>query len=172
VVKPAAKAGTGEAYRIRRARSADAGALAAIEATAFADAGYAGMQLSRRSFTDHIRAGRNALFVAVQPSGKTEVVCGYALGFVKRTSPYVRFVSLAIRPEDAGKGAGTLLFRSIESFARKNGYRGVRLEIRDDNTRLFERYSRLGYRVFETVRDYYADGHAAIRMVRDVRPAG
>ncbi len=136
-----------------------------IEAVAFDPALYAGSTMSRQSFAGHIRAGRNPLFVAVQAPSPA---CGYSLGFVRSDSPYVRFYSLAILPEHAGLGAGRELFQAIEKFARAEGYRGVRLEIRADNKRLLERYLGLGYRIFDEVPAYYADGCAAIRMVRDL----
>jgi ribosomal protein S18 acetylase RimI-like enzyme len=138
--------------------------LAAIEAAAFDPRLYAGSTMSRRSFAAHIRAGRNPLFVAVQ---KSQPACGYALGFVRAGSPYVRFYSLAILPEHAGEGAGRLLFQAMERYARRRGYRGIRLEVRADNRRLLDRYLGLGYRIFEEVAGYYADGCAAVRMVRD-----
>lgn len=136
-----------------------------IETVAFDPALYAGSTMSRQSFAGHIRAGRNPLFVVTQPPAPA---CGYALGLVRTGSPYVRFYSLAILPEHAGKGAGKRLFQAIETFARREGYRGVRLEIRADNKRLLERYLTLGYRVFADVPAYYADGCGAIRMVRDL----
>ena len=136
-----------------------------IETVAFDPALYAGSTMSRQSFAGHIRAGSNPLFVVNQPPAPA---CGYALGFVRAGSPYVRFYSLAILPEHAGKGAGKLLFQAIETFARREGYRGVRLEIRADNKRLLERYLGLGYRVFADLPAYYADGCGAIRMVRDL----
>lgn len=120
--------------------------------------------MSRRSFASHVQAGRNPLFVAVE---KNRPACGYALGFVRTDSPYVRFYSLAILPEHAGQGAGRLLFQAMERFARRNGFRGMRLEVRADNNRLLDRYIGLGYRVFEKMGGYYADGCAAVRMVRD-----
>ncbi len=155
-------------YRIRRGRLDDAAALEEIERAAFSDPGYAGMEMSRRRFLEHLRARGNPLFVAVEGEGAAESIRGYALGFVRKDTPYVRFVSLAIKPEDAGKGAGRLLFEAIEDYARDNGYRGVRLEIRADNDRLLSRYTGIGYRVFSTVPGYYPDGCAALRMVRDV----
>lgn len=154
-------------YRIRPATPEDAVPLAAIEAAAFDPARYDGMLMNARTFRRHA-AGANALLVAEDLARPGHPVCGYALGFVKRGSPYVRFVSLAILPEHGGKGAGRLLFEAIEDFARQHRYRGVRLEIREDNTRLLDRYLGIGYSVFETVPDYYPDGAAAIRMVKDV----
>jgi ribosomal protein S18 acetylase RimI-like enzyme len=157
-----------ERYRIRPGLAEDAATLADIESKAFDPQHYAGMMLSARDFRRHA-GSRNALLVCEDLTAGG-AVCGYALGFVKRTSPYVRFVSLAIRPEHGGRGAGRLLFEAIEDFARRNAYRGVRLEVREDNTRLRDRYLRLGYRVFATVPDYYPDGAAAVRMVKDLAP--
>jgi ribosomal protein S18 acetylase RimI-like enzyme len=159
----------GARYRIRPARRDDADALARVEEAAFDPKTYGGMMLTARSFRRHAD-GPNALIVSEDLDAEGAPVCGYALGFVKRGSPYVRFVSLAILPEHGGKGAGRMLFEGIEAFALDNGLRGVRLEIREDNHRLLERYLRLGYRVFATVPDYYPDGAAAIRMVKDIRP--
>jgi len=127
------------------------------------------MMLNERSFRRHA-AGPNVLLVAEDLTREGAPACGYALGFVKRGSPYVRFVSLAILPEHGGRGAGRLLFEGIEDFARESGRRGVRLEIREDNTRLLQRYLRLGYTTFETIADYYPDHAAAVRMVKDLAP--
>jgi ribosomal-protein-alanine N-acetyltransferase len=120
--------------------------------------------MNRRRFAAHIRAGRNPIFVAEEESRPP---CGYALGFVRAGSDYLRFYSLAVSPEHAGKGAGRMLFEAMEAFARKRGCRGMRLEVRADNKRLLDRYAGLGYRVFQEVAGYYGDGCAAIRLVRD-----
>ncbi len=155
-------------YLIRRARIEDVPALAAIEKAAFDPATYGGLMMDDRAFRRHV-GGKNVLLVAV-PNTPEAPIAGYALGLVKRGSPYIRFVSLAVLPEHGGRGAGWRLFDGIEKAARENGYRGVRLEIREDNTRLLARYQRAGYRVFTTVPGYYSDGAGAIRMIRDLSP--
>jgi len=152
-------------YRIRPAHLSDLDALTTIETAAFDPALYAGSMMSRQSFAAHIRAGRNPVFVSAEDG---EAAIGYALGFVRQRSRYVRFYSLAVLPEHFGRGAGRLLFGAIEDFARRLDYRGVRLEIRADNKRLLDRYLGLGYRVFDEAAGYYADGCAAIRMTRDL----
>ncbi len=153
-------------YVIRPARPEDVPALAELEQVAFDPALYGGAMMSARSFLRHVRLGRNVLLVAEDQEDGS--VAGYALGFVKRGSPYIRFYSLAIFPKHNGRGAGPMLFDAIEEHARRNGYRGVRLEVRADNERLIRRYLRIGYQVFATVPEYYADGTAATRMVRDL----
>jgi ribosomal protein S18 acetylase RimI-like enzyme len=153
-------------YTIRKAKPEDVDALVEIETLAFPPEKYAGMTMSRRSFAEHVRSGRNELLVAVDKT--TGVVAGYSLGFVRDDSPYIRFYSIAVRPDHEGRGAGRLLFSGIEDAARKRKLKGVRLEIRADNTRLQNRYERGGYVIFRTVKDYYPDGVAALRLYKDI----
>ena len=150
-------------FIVRDARAEDAAALAAIERAAFDPAHYGNMLLTKRSFAGHIEGGRNAVPVAVAADG---TVFGYALGFVKKGSPYVRFASLAVLPAYEGRGAGTALLDAVEDFARRRQLKGVRLEVREDNQRLLDRYGRRGYEVFTRVPDYYQDGAAAVRLAR------
>jgi len=157
-------------YIIRDARLEDVPALAAIEKAAFDPSAYGeGFTMNARAFRHHVK-GDSILLVAEQNSGD-HAVAGYALGWVKKTSPYVRFTSLAVLPEHGGRGAAWRLFEGIEKEAQRRGLRGVRLEIREDNVRLLARYKRQGYAVFRTVPDYYSDGAGAIRMIKDFSPA-
>ena len=154
-------------YRIRPARPEDVDQLAEIERLAFDPAKYGGLLMSKRSFLSHINGGMNPLIVAEDLDAEG-ALAGYALGFVRRGSPYLRFVSLALSPKHNARGAAGKLFQAIEDHARERGYRGVRLEVREDNHRLIKRYVEAGYRVFATVPDYYSDGAGATRMVRDL----
>jgi ribosomal protein S18 acetylase RimI-like enzyme len=153
-------------YTIRKARPEDVDALVEIETLAFPPEKYAGMTMSRRSFAEHVARSQNETLVAVDK--ESGVVAGYAMGFVRKDSPYLRFYSIAVRPDHEGRGAGRLLFSGMEDAAKARRLKGVRLEIRADNTRLQARYERGGYRVFESVKDYYPDGVAALRLFRDI----
>lgn len=155
-------------YLIRPADRTDAPALAAIEEASFDKAAYGGFLMSGRAFRRHILSA-NFLLVAVS-SNDAGTIAGYALGLVRKDSRYVRFISLAVLPEHGGRGAAWRLFDAIEKAACNGGYRGVRLEIRADNTRLQARYLRDGYSEFARVPDYYPDGTAAIRMVKEIQP--
>lgn len=156
-------------YLIRPARLEDVDALVAIENAAFDPAHYGGLQMTARSFRHHVRS-KNFLLVAVQNTPEA-TVAGYALGFVKKGVPYVRFYSLAVGAEHGGRGAAWRLFEAIENAARDGGFRGVRLEIREDNDRLLARYKRQGYEVFAREADFYSDHAGAIKMVKDFVPA-
>lgn len=155
-------------YRIRPARSEDVAALVAIEEAAFDPTTYGGFLMNARDFRRHI-SNQNILLVAEQANDE-RTVAGYALGFVRKDSPYVRFLSLAVGPEHGGRGAAWRLFAELEKVGKERGLKGVRLEIREDNTRLLARYERQGYKVFAKEKAYYSDGAAAIRMFRDFPP--
>lgn len=157
-------------YIIRDARREDVPALVAIEEKAFDPSAYGeGFTMSARSFQRHVKG--NSILLVAERNGGDHAVAGYALGWVKITSPYVRFASLAVLPEHGGRGAAWRLFEGIEKEAQRRGLRGVRLEIREDNARLLARYKRQGYAILRTVSDYYSDGVGAIRMIKDFSPA-
>ncbi len=113
-------------YLVRPAQIDDIADLAAIEKAAFDPTAYGGLLMDARSFRRHVR-GHSLLFVAT-PNTSGAAICGYALGFVRRGSPYVRFASLAVLPEHGGRGAAWRLFDAIEQAAKDGGYRGVRLD--------------------------------------------
>ncbi len=155
-------------YRIRPARREDIPALVGIEEAAFDPTTYGGFLMNARDFRRHI-ANQNILLVA-ETNTPEAIVAGYALGFVRKDSPYVRFLSLAVGPEHGGRGAAWRLFAELEKEGKARGLKGVRLEIREDNTRLLARYERQGYKVFAREPGYYSDGAASIRMFRDFPP--
>ena len=151
--------------RIEPASPADLDRLAAIEAAAFDPARYEAMR--RRQFRRHIGSPSAVLLVARDDRG---AAVGYALGFAKANTGYLRFYSLAVDPTFQGGHVGAELFQALEEAARRRGSRGVQCEIREDNQRLLERYLRLGYQVYKTVGDYYPDGVGCIKMKRDFDP--
>ncbi|MCW5712896.1 MAG: GNAT family N-acetyltransferase [Bauldia sp.] len=156
-------------YIIREARLEDVPALVAIETAAFDPAAYGeGFTMNARSFRRHVK--RDSILLVAEQNGGDHAIAGYALGWVKKTSPYVRFTSLAVLAEHGGRGAAWRLFEGIEKEAQRRGLRGVRLEIREDNVRLLARYKRQGYEVFKMVPHYYSDGAGAIRMIKDFSP--
>lgn len=122
-------------------------------------------QMTRRQLRRHI-AGESAVFLVARD--RAGMAIGYALGFVKRNNDYLRLYSLAVDPPHQGGRVGAELFPAIEDAARRRGMRGVQLEIREDNSRLYERYARLGYKSYRTVPDYYPDGAACIKLKVDL----
>ena len=152
--------------RIEPANSGDLERLVAIEIGAFDPAIYT--RMTPRQLRRHIGSGRAIFLVARAESGEA---IGYVLGFIKRNSRYVRLYSLAVDPRHQGGRVGAGLFPALEEAARRGGYQGVQLEIREDNSKLLERYLRLGYKQYQAVADYYPDGAGCIKLKIDLRPA-
>ena len=140
--------------------------LVAIETGAFDPRIYT--QMTRRQLRRHIASGNAVFLVARDRSG---MAIGYALGFIKRNNACLRLYSLAVEPTHQGGRVGAELFPAIERIALERGLRGVQLEIREDNSKLLDRYSRLGYRPYRTVPDYYPDGAGCIKLKADLAPA-
>lgn len=145
-------------FAISRARPADLDRLVAIEAAAFDPGDY--LRMTRRQFAVHITNPRATILVARDPA---QGAVGYALGFRRRGTRYLRLYSLAVDPAQQGGRVGAELFRAVEAAARRARL-GVQLEIRADNRKLLERYLGLGYRRYRDVPDYYPDGAPCMKL--------
>ncbi|QDY98912.1 GNAT family N-acetyltransferase [Nitratireductor mangrovi] len=146
---------------VRKAEYRDVESLLVIEKLCFNQAYYS--RMTPRQFYRHL-SSPNALLLVVEDDSGT--VQGYALGFLHGKRKALRFYSLAVAP-DAQRGEyGKQLFGAIEQRAQEMGL-GVQCEVREDNEKLINRYTKLGYRKYKTVRDYYPDGAACIKMVKE-----
>ena len=139
---------------VRPAQPADVDALLAIENAAFASD-----RIERRAFRHAIRSPTIICLVA----GKGGAVLGYGIVERRRTSTAARLTSIAVAPEAAGEGLGQRLLTALEREAIAAGARRMRLEVRAGNGAARRLYETAGYRLVETIEDYYEDGAAAHR---------
>lgn len=148
--------------QVRLARKGDLERIAAIESAAFASD-----RLSRASLTRYL-ASASAVMLVVVADG---VVAGYGLIGLRRGGRRASLYSLAIDPDFGRRGLGRMLLQACERRARAAGREALTLEVRVDNAAAAALYERLGYRQFDVVPDYYEDGAAAKRLIRDLKPA-
>jgi ribosomal protein S18 acetylase RimI-like enzyme len=146
---------------IRAAAPADVAALLEIETTVFATD-----RLDRRAFRHAIRSPTIICLVA---SRRAEVL-GYVTVERRRNSSAGRLTSIAVTPRAAGARVGQRLLAAAEKAASAAALNRMRLEVRADNRRAKRLYERAGYRVLETLDDYYEDGAAAVRYEKAVAP--
>jgi [ribosomal protein S18]-alanine N-acetyltransferase len=139
---------------IRPAQPDDVDALLAIENAAFASD-----RIERRAFRHAIRSPTMICLVA----GRGAEVLGYGIVEQRRGSTAARLTSIAVAPEAAGAGLGRLLLAALEKEARAAGAQRMRLEVHPDNAPARKLYESTGYRLLETLEDYYEDGSAAHR---------
>ena len=144
---------------IRPAEARDLDNLVRLE-----DAAFPGDRLDRRAFRHALGSATIDMLVAEEG--------GAFLGYVqlqRRTgSALARLTSVAVAAEAAGKGVGRELMSAAEDLARAKGCDRIRLEVRADNDRARQLYTRTGYRQFARVDDYYEDGEAALRFEKSL----
>ena len=137
---------------IRPAEPTDIDALLAIEEVFPTD------RLERRSFRHAIRSPTMICLVAAG-----EKALGYVIVERRRNSAAARLTSIAVAPEAAGEGVGAGLLTAAEAATLASGATRVRLEVRADNAPARKLYEGAGYRLIETLDDYYEDGAPAVR---------
>ena len=122
---------------IRAATQADLDALLAIENRCFsAD------RISRRSFRE-LLARPTAATVIAEVDGRP---AGYAMLLFRHGTAMSRLYSIAVDPDQAGRGVGAALMKAVEDETFERGRMLLRLEVREDNERAIALYRRLGYR--------------------------
>jgi ribosomal-protein-alanine acetyltransferase len=140
---------------IRPARATDVDALSAIENAVFASD-----RISPRSLGRLFRSASASVLVATVG----DVVVGYLVLLFRAGSSRARLYSIAIAPQQAGRGLGKALLAAAEREAERRAAASLRLEVRADNSRAVCLYERNGYRQFGRLDSYYADGAAALRF--------
>jgi ribosomal-protein-alanine N-acetyltransferase len=143
--------------KFRSATVADIGALTDLENRSFLTD-----RISRSSFRRLISSPSAAVIVAAVGS----VIAGYAAVLFREKSGIARLYSLAVDPEY--RGLGRDLLGAAEKTAMARGRRAIRLEVRDDNLRAVNLYTRAGYRCFGKRLGYYEDGGNALRFEREL----
>ncbi|WP_283139851.1 ribosomal protein S18-alanine N-acetyltransferase [Rhizohabitans arisaemae] len=78
--------------------------------------------------------------------------------------------TIAVRTDRQGMGIGRALFGELLDEAARRGVKEVFLEVRADNARARDLYTRFGFEKIGLRRRYYDDGVDAIVMRRDTGP--
>ena len=130
---------------VRYYRDQDFNSLSQIEQKAFGEGAYSNYMLK---------------MMLKSPGGFTMVVednsvlYGYAT--MEKLNPIsVDIESIAIIPEQHGRGIGSLLIKAMEIEAKKRGYEDVVLEVREKNSGAINFYKNHGYTISEFITGYY-----------------
>jgi ribosomal protein S18 acetylase RimI-like enzyme len=146
----------------RAASRADLDAVLALEKKVFATD-----RMSRRSARRFLVAPTAAVLVA-ERNGR---ICGAAVVLFRRVSDAARLYSIAIDPEDAGRGVGAALLAAAEESALAHDCQYLRLEVHQRNARAIGLYRKAGYREFGRYHQYYQDQGHALRFEKRLSPA-
>lgn len=148
--------------RYRLATDKDLKALLALENLCFQHD-----RLSRRSFRHWLHDPKGILMVA-EHAGQ---VVAYGLVWCLQGTRLARLYSMAVHPEERGRGLAFSMLEQLEAQARERGFLDMRLEVDTRNTAAIRLYERAGYRMFGEYHDYYDDHGDALRMHKTLRGA-
>ena len=145
------------AATFRRAGVEDLAPIAALEAQCFdADAG----RFSRRQLRA-LLASPNAYWL-VRGDGLA-MACW--LRAANGRAQWARLYSLAVHPRLRGQGIAAALVQAGFRWMGAEGLTRCTAEVKADNAAARALYARLGFRETATLPDYYAPGHAGVRLV-------
>ncbi|MDN4501618.1 GNAT family N-acetyltransferase/peptidase C39 family protein [Alteromonadaceae bacterium BrNp21-10] len=115
-------------------------------------------RLSQRSFRYFLTKSSAEIYVV----GKPAIAYGLVL-FHKGTS-LARIYSLAVHPQQQGKGLARKIVSALESSALEHLALFIRLEVAVDNEPAKALYDRMDYKPIQKLHHYYEDGNDGIRM--------
>ena len=140
---------------VRRVRMADLDAIMKIERASFGPDAY-----ERNLFAEFARKCGGLFLVALR--GNT--VIGYAIACVRLSR--AELISIAVRPQDRGKGAAPVLMdRILRRVRRRRATRFV-LMVKVNNLRAQAFYEKYGFQKRRRVPGYYEDGADGLLFVR------
>ncbi|MDX1451458.1 MAG: peptidase C39 family protein [Oleiphilaceae bacterium] len=151
-----------QALELRPARMKDLDGLLALEQQCFQHD-----RLSRRSFRHWIQDAKGILLV-LEEGGS---IRAYGLVWCLQGTRLARLYSMAVHPEERGRGLAFTLLETLEQHARERGFLTMRLEVDTRNQAAIRLYERSGYRIFGEYHDYYDDHGDALRMHKPLRGA-
>jgi ribosomal protein S18 acetylase RimI-like enzyme len=154
------------AVQVRPASPADAAAVVAIEAAAFA---HPPERFDARKIGYLLRSPRVAAFVA---ESTDTGVFAWAAGFAwtRGPVPWGRVYALAVYPSAQRRRVGPKLLSAVIDVLRARGAARVFLEVRADNAAAVRLYRKFGFVACRKLPDYYGKGLHADRMVQDAPP--
>jgi hypothetical protein len=146
---------------VRRAHRSDLPAAALLEQSCFTSHRISNRQLR------YLHASPSAVFVIAEKQGKV-VGEGIALVRKNKRGPSGRIYSLAVDGECRGEHIGRRLLEAMLHDLKARGVKRCFLEVERTNDSAVRLYERNGFRAIDELPEYYGEGRAGIRMVREL----
>ena len=122
-------------------------AVAALEGDRLV--GLAGFYHSSNSFTGGINASNIVKHLGLIRGLSTLVLFGFL--YERKVSEGELFMDgIVVDPEMRGKGVGTKILEKLSNFAREKGYKTIKLEVIDTNSRAKKLYESEGFKEIKT----------------------
>ncbi len=147
---------------IRAATLEDLLAIEVVEKTCFPSDRHS----SRRALRYSLKSPTQSVWMAV--TDRKETVGVMVLYHHSRS---LRIFSVAVLESFRGGGAGRQLVDYALALARQTGCDAVTLEAEHGNSKLVNWYEKFGFKIKQTLQEYYSPGCHAVRMRLILKPA-
>lgn len=98
-------------------------------------------------------------------------IIGYTIGLPKNNNSG-EIISLAVNPNWHQKGVGTALTNFLINHFKERNIKGVLLNVRTKNKIGISFYQHLGFKILQTIKNYYQNGDDAYLMQKEIRLGG
>ncbi len=115
---------------------------------------------------EYLLTRAHAIIFVFEYDGK---VAGGAYMLWRRALGIGRLYNIVVDPSYQGKGIGDKLLSECELEAARRKCDRISLEVRTDNLNAIKFYENRGYSATETLRDYYEDGGAGLKMIKPLK---
>ncbi|MBC8478335.1 MAG: ribosomal protein S18-alanine N-acetyltransferase [Candidatus Delongbacteria bacterium] len=143
-----------EQILVRPAGNADLLSIVAIEACSFEDPWPA---------TDFNRLQRSPFCEILVAESTGDGICGFSVS--RYYAGVGELLNLAVLPGTRRQGCGKLLVETVKSRSVIHSCEQLSLEVRHSNRAAIALYAKSGFKATEVIKEYYADGEAALVMV-------
>ena len=148
-------------FLVRRFRFTDMEDVLAVERMSFGREAY-----DRKLFAEYAEA-RGGLFLIAQPRAPVRPIAGYAIACLSGGRPgLANLISIAVRPEERGRGAASLLLLSAIRRLKLRGVKRLTLMARISNAGAIRFYERHGFTALRRAPRYYENGEDGLLMRR------
>lgn len=145
--------------QIRLANIKDLDHLVALENEVFKLDRFSEVQI------EYLVTEAHATILVVELDGE---IVGSAYLLWRKNLTVGRLYNIALTPHVQGRGLGIKLLKECELEAARRRCAVLSLEVRQDNTSAIAFYEKHGYKIDDTLPDYYEDGAAGYKMTKNL----
>jgi ribosomal-protein-alanine acetyltransferase len=133
---------------------------------------FAVIKLASETLSEQYNPSLFNFFYESYPKGfivaeKTHKIIGFIIG-VKTTSNNSRILMLAVSKLYRKQKIGSNLLNEFLKIMSNENIKSIELEVRTDNTKAKNFYTKHGFKIKGRIKEFYQDGKSAYTMIKDL----
>jgi ribosomal-protein-alanine N-acetyltransferase len=128
------------------------------------------VKLASETLTENYNPSIFNYFYETFPDGiwvaeKLNKIIGFIIG-VKTGEEKGRILMLSVEEKNRRQNIGTTLLKNLLSELVKHNVKYIELEVRTDNKKAIQFYQKHGFRIVDTIKNFYQNGENAYLMTK------